>query len=767
MTIAELRQRFLNPRADDRMMPLWFWNDHLDRDELSRQIRDFADHGWGGFVLHPRLGLPRDPGYLSDGWFEYVQHACRLAAELGLKVIIYDEGVYPSGCSNGLVTREHPEFRARGLQAIHRDVDGSGVRYWRAVADEWFDDHLVAAAVCRLSDDGQPDYGTTRRLDAEAQSLVRLELGAGRWRAMAWLDVPTGGHTRGVYVGEDDLDADPPPSADLLNPAATAKFIETTHERYAAAVGDLFGETILAFFVDEPSLSGRGPRRRGLLPWTGGLLDTVAEAAGLPVERLLPALFDEHHPDAKAARQHHEQVVADRLNHSFFGPLSTWCRQHGLALVGHPDRSDEFHALERFDWPGQDMVWRYVEPARPTALEGAHSTASRAASSAKRYWNRSRAAVECLGAYGWRLTADEMKWLFDWHLAHGNDLLLPHAVYYSMRGPRCQERPPDVGPNNGWWPHYRPLADYVARLCALRREITPTVPVAIACDPHHLPWRAAKLLQQRQVEYDYVPATDVAVLAKYAQVIADGVPAMAGSIAAEQAGPPVLRCEPAVTDLRAWRGEAAGGHLVFVVNAGEAELRCEATIAPVGRVEVWDPLTGEMEVQPVTASRDGVQFKLRLERRQGLVYWLDPNAAPETVPAPRSHVAGEVAVTGWQWRRDGAWRPVQLGDWCAERELETYSGAITYRAEVVWPADGQAELDLGRVGELAAVRVDGQPAGARLWAPYRFDLGQRDAGAHAVIEVDVTNSWANAYAGAMRPSGLFGPVTLRTLTDMV
>ncbi len=749
------------------MMPLWFWNDHLDRDELSRQIRDFATHGWGGFVLHPRLGLPREPGYLSDGWFEYVSHACHLAAELDLKVIIYDEGVYPSGCSNGLVTRQHPELRARGLQAIHLDGDGPGVRYWRAVADEWFDDRLVAAAVCRLDAQGRPDYGTTRRLEADDQSLVRLELGPGHWRAMAWLDVPTGGHTRGVYVGEDDLDADPPPSADLLNPAATAKFIATTHERYADAVGDLFGSTILAFFVDEPSLAGRGPRRRGLLPWTGGLLAAVEQASGLPAERLLPALFDSDHPDAAAARRRHEQVVAERLNQSFFEPLSAWCRARGLALVGHPDRSDEFHALERFDWPGQDMVWRYVEPDQPSALEGAHSTASRAATSAKRYWGRDRAAVECLGAYGWRLTADEMKWLFDWHLAHGNDLLLPHCAYYSLRGPRCQERPPDVGPHNSWWPYYRPLADYVARVCAMRRAIAPTVPVAIACDPHHLPWQAAKVLQQRQVEYDYVPAGDTAALARYAQVIYDGVPAGAKRVAPEAAGPPVVACEPAVPDLRGWRGEVAGGHLCYLVNAGEDALATRATLAPAGRLEVWDPLTGEMRPQPAERRGDAVTFELRLERRQGLVLWLDPAGRPDAAPTPAAHVVAEVAVTDWQWHRDGAWRPVQLGDWCAVAELETFAGTITYRAEVVWPAGGRAVLELGEVGELAAVRVDGQPAGSRLWPPYRFDLGPRPAGARAVIEVEVTNSQANRYAGAMRRSGLCGPVTSRTLTDMV
>ena len=68
------------------------------------------------------------------------------------------------------------------------------------------------------------------------------------------------------------------------------------------------------------------------------------------------------------------------------------------------------------------------------------------------------------------------------------------------------------------------------------------------------------------------------------------------------------------------------------------------------------------------------------------------------------------------------------------------------------------ELDLGRVGEAASVLVNGKEVGWALWAPYRIVTG-KDAWVQGdnVLEVRVTNTAANAYEGALYPSGLMGP----------
>ena len=53
---------FLDPPTEFSVLPFWFWNDDLDADEIRRQIADFEAHGVHGFIIHPRVGLPRCVG---------------------------------------------------------------------------------------------------------------------------------------------------------------------------------------------------------------------------------------------------------------------------------------------------------------------------------------------------------------------------------------------------------------------------------------------------------------------------------------------------------------------------------------------------------------------------------------------------------------------------------------------------------------------------------------------------------------------------------
>jgi hypothetical protein len=75
-----------------------------------------------------------------------------------------------------------------------------------------------------------------------------------------------------------------------------------------------------------------------------------------------------------------------------------------------------------------------------------------------------------------------------------------------------------------------------------------------------------------------------------------------------------------------------------------------------------------------------------------------------------------------------------------------------------------AQLDLGRVGEAARVSVNGVTGAHLLWPPYRTAIDPRclRPGRNR-FEVLVTNSAANHYEGADRPSGLIGPVTVTVI----
>src|ERR1700760_4255120 len=94
-------EEFQNPPREFSLLPFWFWNDELDADELIRQIDAFERNGVYGFVIHPRVGLPRDLGWMSDKLLGFYHVAIEEAARRDMKVLLYDEGMYPSGSSSG------------------------------------------------------------------------------------------------------------------------------------------------------------------------------------------------------------------------------------------------------------------------------------------------------------------------------------------------------------------------------------------------------------------------------------------------------------------------------------------------------------------------------------------------------------------------------------------------------------------------------------------------------------------------------------------
>ena len=103
------------------------------------------------------------------------------------------------------------------------------------------------------------------------------------------------------------------------------------------------------------------------------------------------------------------------------------------------------------------------------------------------------------------------------------------------------------------------------------------------------------------------------------------------------------------------------------------------------------------------------------------------------------------------------------------RELETFSGTISFSTSFEVAAD-QLEndlfLDLGTVGEIAEVFVNGECLGVRAWGPKTFDITTTVRAGTNTLEIRVTNSMANRMEGAMQPSGLMGPVVLQKGTAL-
>ena len=460
--LSRLVWEFEHPADEFSPMPFWFWNDTLTEEEIARQMRQFKAHGVDGFVIHPRLGLDPEIPYMGERWLYFVRYAVTLAKELQMKVILYDEAMYPSGSCGGQVVAENPAYAAKGLKMTDSPTLSEG-------------ETLVAQTVF----DGRPVF---------------------------FIQTPTRGRIRGVYYGQDDGEPGAPPAADLLSTEAVAAFIRLTHQRYYDALSEFFGDPIIAIFTDEPSLAGRGGLP-GLLPWTDELWQDL-RARGYD-ETHLPALFIHTHEMAKQVQQDYKHAVFERLIRCYYGQITDWCEAHGIQLTGHPERSDDIHLLSRFGIPCQDIVWRYLYPGEPTNVRGEHSTMGKCASDSARHRGKRRNGNECFGVCGHRddpyaFERADMKWYLDWLFARGCNLIIPHAFYYSLRDKRREERPPDVGMNSVFWHEYKEISDYIKRCCAFNTDSVNVTDIAVLCTERDLPHEPVRVLYENQVEFNYL-----------------------------------------------------------------------------------------------------------------------------------------------------------------------------------------------------------------------------------------------------------------------
>ena len=52
---------------------------------------------------------------MSERFLQLIRHAVSECARLGMDVVLYDEGMYPSGSACGQVVKEDPSFASRCL----------------------------------------------------------------------------------------------------------------------------------------------------------------------------------------------------------------------------------------------------------------------------------------------------------------------------------------------------------------------------------------------------------------------------------------------------------------------------------------------------------------------------------------------------------------------------------------------------------------------------------------------------------------------------
>ena len=678
-----------HPGREYSPIPFWFLNDTLEDGEIRRQLTDFCAHGVYGVVLHPRIGMDPEVGYLSPAFFSGLRTAVRTAEELGMRVVLYDEGMYPSGSACGQVVQGHPELVSRGL-ALSPVPEGR-----------------VIARV--------PEGYLTERF--------------------------SGGTIRGIHEGEDDGEPHAPPSADLLNPKAVARFIALTHEAYFREFGGYFGKTIIGMFTDEPSILGRNVRN--MFSWTEGFENLFTAAGGS-----LPGLAALFRGETNSDTALYERLILRRLCDTYYAPLSRWCESHGIALMGHPQRSDDIEPERFFQIPGQDLVLRWISPERG-GVSGPDSTMAKCSADMARLLKRPRNANECFGACcrggnPWHLTGADMKWYIDYLAVRGVNLFIPHAFYYSLRGQRRMERPPDVGPGNIWWPHYRLWSAYMARLSCLMTQAELRADIAVLCRNRDLRDRDVRALFETQRSFQYLPES-------FWDAYPDGGPAGPngpfralidpyGRFPRSRRDifsvPPDVLCDPPQPALRTARLRHGEETLWLLVNEGPERLETFLTLPvrrPLGQYDLW---AGQRSRARCEDSASGQRLRLCLDPCESLLLFTCSPGEHRALPEP----PGEA-----QCIRVGAFR---------ETGRDPARCRVTYSAYA--ESDGRDLLVSVEAEEMAELYAGGQLAAVGFWPPQRLRVpASMLHGGVNELRLVVTGSLANVY-GSPVPYGLKG-----------
>ena len=392
-----------------------------------------------------------------------------------MQIILYDEAMYPSGSSGGQVVAENRAYACRGM--VMQDEPPSDV-----------DHNLVYTGETRS---GRLVYIVDRPIESAIRGVHFLgESGGVAEEGATWWD---------RRAPEEH-----PAAADLLNPEAVECFVRLVYQRYYDAFGQYFGGTIPAIFTDEPYVMGRfspfDPR-----PGTTGILEHVNAFLGYDFAPHLPALWLDDESDAERYRQDYQRAIYRRLEETYYKTISGWCLEHGVALTGHPEHADDIGHLRHLQWPGQDVIMGDILPGEP-AVTGAPSTQAKCAASAAIHLGRARNLNEFMGAYGEEVSFGTYRFVANWLLVRGCNLLVPHAYFYSTRGARIDDCPPQLGMHSPWWdePFLAEFHRSCQRLCWVNYESKPICKVAVLGRSDRLPEKVCRVLYENQIDFHYL-----------------------------------------------------------------------------------------------------------------------------------------------------------------------------------------------------------------------------------------------------------------------
>nr|WP_132386357.1 glycosyl hydrolase [Novosphingobium sp. PhB165] len=242
------------------------------------------------------------------------------------------------------------------------------------------------------------------------------------------------------------------------------------------------------------------------------------------------------------------------------------------------------------------------------------------------------------------------------------------------------------------------------------------------------------------------------------------------------------------------------GDIYFVSNGLGRREGFDARFRVAGKApEIWRADTGAITRVSYRIEGNETVVPLTMAANDSFFVVFRRNAAAQALTLLQSEPRQMMSLDdGWNVAFEagrGAPRSLAMGHLAPLNEqtdpgIKYFSGVATYTKDFSVPTGYRSGapvlLDLGRVGDLAEVRLNGIRIGTVWHAPFQVDIGKALRNGKNHLEVRVANLWVNrligdAQTGAskiaftvmpaykadapLRPAGLIGPVTLSRVAN--
>lgn len=218
-------------------------------------------------------------------------------------------------------------------------------------------------------------------------------------------------------------------------------------------------------------------------------------------------------------------------------------------------------------------------------------------------------------------------------------------------------------------------------------------------------------------------------------------------------------------DIRYVHRKLENGHIYWVANLENTPFDLKASFRIEGkRPVIWHAEDASTEPVSYSISDGRTVADLHLDQHRSVFVMFLDDAETDTFTLPAKS-SKELLQVGGPWKvafKPGWGAPEtaqfgQLASWTENEDdgIKYYSGPATYSSAFRLKSKdlkkGRILLDLGDVGELAVVTVNGKDCGTHIFEPFTVDITDAVKAGDNTLEIKVVNMWHNRLVGDVQP----------------